>query len=137
MNIGTVSGLTGLPAKTIRYYEQIGLVTPGRRDNDYRDYGEVELHELRFVGRARALGFTVEECRHLLGLYRDKDRASADVRAAAQRHIEDIRSKINALRAMERTLAGLVAACRGNDRPDCPILEGLAQTDSSERPEEE
>ena len=127
MNIGQASASTGLPAKTIRYYEQIGLVTPARRDNDYRDYGDRELHALRFVASARALGFSIDQCRHLLALYRDRDRASADVRAAAAAHIREIRAKIVELKAMERTLAALVEACSGDERPDCPILEGLAR----------
>ena len=130
MNIGQASAQSGLPTKTIRYYEQIGLVTPLRRDNDYRDYGDKEMHELRFVASARALGFTIEQCRHLLALYRDRNRASADVRAAAQTHIAEIRAKIRELRAMERTLATLVEHCRGDDRPDCPIIESLAEGDA-------
>ncbi|HET9429209.1 MAG TPA: Cu(I)-responsive transcriptional regulator [Allosphingosinicella sp.] len=127
MKIGDVARRTGLPAKTVRYYEQIGLVTPARRDNDYRDYGDKELHELRFVGSARALGFSIDECRHLLDLYRNKARASADVRSAAMTHIREIRTKIADLKKMERTLTNLVDACHGNDRPDCPIIEGLLQ----------
>ena len=127
MNIGEAARRSGLPAKTIRYYEQIGLVRPGRRDNAYRDYGEAELHELRFIGRARALGFTIDECHRLLDLYRNKDRASADVRAAAEAHIEDIRTKIAELKLMERTLADLIETCSGDQRPDCPILDGLAR----------
>ena len=134
MNIGQAALRSGLPAKTIRYYEQIGLVTPGRRGNAYRDYGDKEVHELRFVARARALGFNIEECRHLLALYRDRERASADVRAAAQHHIAEIRAKIAELRMMERTLAALVDACAGGARPDCPILEGLAGPEPTKRP---
>jgi Cu(I)-responsive transcriptional regulator len=126
MNIGEASRRSGLPAKTIRYYEQIGLMTPARRDNDYRDYAERDVHELRFVARARALGFSIEECRRLLALYRDRTRSSADVREAAQRHLAQIRSKIAELREMERTLNRLVDACHGDDKPDCPILDGLA-----------
>ena len=126
MNIGTASRRSGLPPKTIRYYEQIGLVAPGRRDNAYRDYGESDVHELRFVARARSLGFSVDECRKLLGLYRDKDRSSLEVRETARAHIADIRDKIAALRAMEAMLAELVDRCAGDQRPDCPILEGLA-----------
>ena len=131
MNIGQASARSGLPAKTIRYYEQIGLVTPPRRDNDYRDYGDKEMHELKFVASARALGFTIEQCRHLLALYRDRNRASADVRTAAKAHIAEIRAKIRELRAMERTLSTLVEHCRGDDRPDCPIIEGLAEGDAA------
>jgi len=126
MNIGQAAERSGLPPKTIRYYEDIGLVRPARRGNGFRDYAERDVHELRFIARARRLGFSVEECRHLLDLYRDKQRASGDVRAAAQAHIQDIRAKIAELRDMERTLAGLVQACHGDSRPDCPILEGLA-----------
>lgn len=126
MNIGEAAGRTGLPRKTIRYYEEIGLVTPDRRDNGYRDYGEREVHELRFVGRARALGFGIEDCARLLGLYRDKNRASAEVRAAAQHHIDSIRTRIAELQAMEATLTRLVTACHGDARPDCPILDDLA-----------
>ena len=133
MNIGEAGRRSGLPAKTIRYYEEIGLVAPARRDNDYRDYGDRELHELRFIASARRLGFTVDQVRHLLALYRDKERASADVRAAAQAHIAEIRARIAELKAMERTLSGLVDACRGDERPECPILEGLAGPDSSQR----
>ena len=127
MNIGEAARQSGLPAKTIRYYEQIGLVRPGRRDNAYRDYGEAELHELRFIGRARALGFSIDECHRLLDLYRDKNRASADVRAAAEAHIDDIRKRIAELEAMERTLAALIKTCSGDERPDCPILDTLAR----------
>lgn len=131
MNIGQAAKRSGLPAKTIRYYEEIGLVAPARRDNDYRDYGEKELHELKFIASARRLGFTVDQVRHLLALYRDKHRASADVRAAAQEHIREIRARIAELRRMERTLAGLVDACRGDGRPECPILDGLASPQSN------
>lgn len=126
MNIGEAARRSRLPAKTLRYYEEIGLVVPGRTDSGYRDYSDRDAHELLFIARARALGFTVEECRHLLSLYRDKGRASGEVRAAAQKHIDDIRARITALQAMERTLSDLVAACHGDERPDCPILEGLA-----------
>ena len=126
MKIGEAAARTALPAKTIRYYEQIGLVAPARRGNAYRDYGDREVHELRFIARARALGFNIEQCRHLLALYRDRSRASADVRDAAREHIKEIRAKIGALRSMERTLARLVDACRGDALPDCPILDGLA-----------
>lgn len=126
MNIGVASQLSGLPTKTIRYYEDIDLLRPARRDNGFRDYAMSDVHELRFVARARGLGFSVEECRHLLELYRNKERASADVRNAAIAHVEAIREKIRELRSMERTLTQLVHQCAGDSRPDCPILEGLA-----------
>ena len=127
MNIGEVADRSGLPAKTIRYYEDIGLVTPSsRKANGYRDYDEQDLNLLKFVQRSRSLGFTVEECRELLDLYRDQDRASADVKAIAQSRIADIRRKIAELKGMEATLTDLVEHCHGNDRPDCPILDDLA-----------
>ena len=126
MNIGQVGKASGLPPKTIRYYEDIGLLSPGRRANGFRDYGDKEVHELRFIARARGLGFSVEECRHLLALYRDKGRASAEVRATARAHIDAIRLKIAQLKEMERTLSDLVEKCHGDARPDCPILDDLA-----------
>ena len=126
MNIGEAAKRSGLPAKTIRYYEDIGLVSSARRGNGFRDYDEKDVPSLRFVARARGLGFTVEECRHLLALYRDPARSSAEVRQAAERHIADVRSKIAELEAMEKTLHHLIHACAGDGRPDCPILDGLA-----------
>ncbi|MBX3562677.1 MAG: Cu(I)-responsive transcriptional regulator [Sphingomonas sp.] len=126
MNIGQAGRQSGLTAKTIRYYELIGLIRPGRRANGFRDYDQRDIHELRFVARARGLGFSVEECRHLLDLYRDRGRASADVREAAAVHVRAIRAKIRELRAMERTLATLIADCAGDARPDCPILDRLS-----------
>lgn len=128
MNIGAAARHSGLPTKTIRYYEQIGLLRPARRDNGFRDYAERDVHELRFIARARGLGFSVEECRHLLELYRDRSRASADVKKAAAIHIGAIRAKIRELRAMERTLAELIDQCAGDDRPECPILGRLSGT---------
>lgn len=126
MNIGEAGRQSGLPAKTIRYYEDIGLLRPARRDNGFRDYGDKNIHELRFIARARGLGFSVEECRHLLELYRDTGRASAEVRETATGHIEAIRAKMKELRAMERTLSRLIDQCAGNERPDCPILDELS-----------
>ena len=126
MNIGDAGKRSGLPAKTIRYYEDIGLLRPARRGNGFRDYGEREVNELRFIARARGLGFSVEECRHLLELWRDRERPSAAVRETASRHIADIRAKIDELKAMEKTLAHLVDRCAGDGRPDCPILDELA-----------
>jgi len=126
MNIGQAGERAGLPPKTIRYYEGIGLLKPARRDNGFRDYGDRDVHELRFIARARRLGFSVEECRHLLELYRDKGRASAEVRETAQTHIKSIRSKIEELRSMEAALAHLIEQCAGDSRPDCPILDGLS-----------
>jgi Cu(I)-responsive transcriptional regulator len=127
MNIGEAAERCGLPAKTIRYYEEIGLVVPsGRKANGYRDYDEQDLALLKFVQRSRSLGFTVEACRELLDLYRDRSRASADVKALAESRIADIRQKIAELKSMEATLAKLVEHCHGDARPDCPILDDLA-----------
>ena len=130
MNIGQAAERSGLSPKTIRYYEDIGLLKPARRANGFRDYADRDVHELRFIGRSRNLGFTVEECRHLLELYRDKGRASLEVRDLASAHIQAIHAKIEELKAMERTLVHLVEQCAGNDRPDCPILENLSGSDS-------
>lgn len=126
MNIAEVAKAAGLPAKTIRYYEEIGLIHPKRSDNGYRAFAQTDLHKLAFVGRARSLGFSIVECRALLALYEDRARASADVKAMAVTHLAQIRDKITELRAMEATLADLVQACSGDHRPDCPILRGLA-----------
>lgn len=125
MNIGDVATQTGLPAKTIRYYEDIGLVSPLRDDNGYRRFREQDLHKLNFLGRARALGFTIEDCRTLMALYEDETRASADVKRVARDHLDRIEAKISDLRAMQDTLTHLVEACAGDDRPDCPILRDL------------
>ena len=126
MNIGQASRVSGLPAKTIRYYEDIGLVEPARRGNGYRAYSGSHLHSLQFLARARSLGFSIEECRKLLSLYEDHHRASGDVKKLAQAHIASIEDKITQLQGMKVTLAGLVANCHGDDRPDCPILDDLA-----------
>ena len=126
MNIGTAAEASGLPAKTIRYYEEIGLVAPARRDNGYRDYAEADVHRLRFLHRARGLGFSIDDCRHLLSLYDDKHRASADVKALARQRIGDIDAKIAELQSLRGTLSALVHACHGDERPDCPILNELA-----------
>ena len=125
MNIGDVATQTGLPAKTIRYYEDIGLIKPMRDDNGYRRFRDQEVHKLNFLGRARALGFTIEDCRTLLALYEDETRASADVKKVARDHLAQIEAKIVDLNAMRDTLSHLIDACAGDDRPDCPILKDL------------
>ncbi|CUH48895.1 Cu(I)-responsive transcriptional regulator [Ruegeria atlantica] len=125
MNIGDVSNQTGLPAKTIRYYEDIGLVKPLRDDNGYRRFRSQDVHKLNFLGRARALGFTIEDCRTLMALYEDETRASADVKKVARAHMAQIEAKIADLNAMRDTLSHLIDACAGDDRPDCPILRDL------------
>ena len=125
MNIGEVAKRSGLPAKTIRYYEEIGFVTPARGDNGYRDFSETDLHKLAFLGRARSLGFSIENCRTLMALWEDQERASADVKRVAEENLAEIGAKIEGLQAMRATLAHLVHKCAGDNRPDCPILEDL------------
>lgn len=126
MNIGDVAEASGLPPKTIRYYEDIGLVRPARSENGYRDFSDRDAHMLAFLGRARSLGFSIEDCRTLLSLYEDRSRASADVRDLARQHMDRIARKIDELEAMRGTLDTLVTRCHGDDRPDCPILDDLA-----------
>ena len=127
MNIGDVAERSGLPAKTIRYYEDIGFIKPKRGANGYRHFEERELHKLAFIGRARSLGFTIDDCRTLLALYEDKDRASADVKRIAKQNLKEIDAKIAGLQAMRATLSHLVDACAGDHRPDCPILADLGR----------
>lgn len=126
MNIGDVSRLSGLPTKTIRYYEDIGLVLPLRSSNGYRAFRQSDLHKLAFLGRARSLGFSIEDCRSLLELYEDRNRASGDVKRIALEHRDRIDRKLAELAEMRRTLAHLIEACAGDHRPDCPILADLA-----------
>lgn len=126
MNIGEAKAFSGLPVKTIRYYEDIGLITPARAPNGYRDFADDEVHKLIFLAHARSLGFSIEECRELLGLYKDKDRASADVKRIAAAHLAEIERKLTELEAMRKTLSHLVRNCHGDERPECPILDGLA-----------
>ncbi len=126
MNIGNVAEKSGLPAKTIRYYEDIGLIKPDRGCNGYRAFAETDLHKLRFLGRARSLGFSIEECRALMALYDDQSRASSDVKQIARQQLSQIEVKIRELLEMQETLTELVEACAGDHRPDCPILKGLA-----------
>ncbi len=126
MNIGEAATRTGLPAKTIRYYEDIGLIRPARDANGYRAFGEADCHKLAFVGRARAMGFPIQDCRTLLALYEDDSRASADVKRVALEQLAQIDRKLAELQAMRDTLSGLITACAGDNRPDCPILNDLA-----------
>jgi len=126
MNIGTVAERSGVPPKTIRYYESIGLISPaGRRPNGYRTYSPVDMRTLHFIRRARGLGFSVEDVRGLLDLWRDRSRKSAAVRVLAARHIEALDHKIAELEFMRKVVTNLVKRCRGDARPDCPILDDL------------
>jgi len=126
MNMKGASRATALPAKTIRYYEDIGLVSPARGENGYRSFCETDLHKLAFLARSRSLGFSLEECRQLLSLYDDDARSSADVRELAVRHIADVDQKLKELKEIRRTLSTLVNACEGDHRPDCPIMDSLS-----------
>jgi Cu(I)-responsive transcriptional regulator len=127
LTIGQLAQGTGVPAKTIRYYEGIGLLpTPARGDNGYRSYDERAAHTLRFVKRARDLGFSIAEVQELLALWQDPGRASGEVKAIARKHIDEVENKLAELEGMRRTLMHLVHRCHGDNRPDCPILEDLA-----------
>lgn len=126
MNIGHAASACGLPVKTVRYYDEIGLVVPARGDGGYRVYGEADIHQLRFVARARGLGFSIDDCRHLLSLYADGGRASADVKAIISQKLEEVDRKVAELESIRKTLTHLADHCRGDDRPECPILDDLA-----------
>lgn len=126
MNIGDAAERAHLPTKTIRYYEEIDLLKPGRAANGYRDYSEEDIHRLQFLQRSRSLGFSIEECRLLLSLYQDKDRESADVKAIATAKIAEIDKKIGELRGLRSTLSQLVEHCHGDNRPNCPIINELS-----------
>ncbi|MEM9058900.1 MAG: Cu(I)-responsive transcriptional regulator [Pseudomonadota bacterium] len=129
MNIGAASKASGLPIKTVRYYADIDLVVPSARtEAGYRQYTQAELSKLIFVRRARAFGFNIDAVRELLSLYEDRNRSSADVKQIAQARLDDIDSKMRELQALKDDLSHLVTSCRGDDRPDCPILSGFAGT---------
>ncbi|KAF1310727.1 MULTISPECIES: Cu(I)-responsive transcriptional regulator [Pseudomonas] len=128
MNIGQAARRSGLSTKMIRYYEAIGLLKPATRsDSGYRLYQPEDLHSLAFIKRSRDLGFSLEEVGKLLTLWQDRQRASADVKALALQHIDELNRRIEELASLRDTLSELVAHCKGNDRPDCPILKDLAQ----------
>ena len=129
--IGQLAQETGVSAKTIRYYEETGLLPEAERAaNGYRVYRERTVHLLRFVKRARDLGFTIDEVASLLALWGDEQRASADVKKLATRHLEDIERKISELKNLRKTMRTLISSCRGDERADCPILDDLANITS-------
>lgn len=129
MNIGQAARACGVSAKMIRHYESLGLLPPVRRTAaGYRQYDAATLHTLRFIRRARELGFPIEEIRALLQLWSAPSRTSAEVKRIALQHVADLQQRIDAMQAMKRSLEQLAAHCHGDGRPDCPILDDLAQT---------
>lgn len=126
MNIGDASEKSGLPTKTIRYYEDIRLVVADRQPNGYRDYSAKHIERLSFLKRARDFGFPIEDCRKLLGLYSDEPRHTSEVKALAAHHLEELRLKAQEIQGLAETLQGLVDACSGRDDDDCPIIAELA-----------
>nr|WP_325262863.1 Cu(I)-responsive transcriptional regulator [uncultured Rhizobium sp.] len=127
MNIGEAAKASGVSAKMIRYYEQIKLISPAHRtESSYRTYSENDIHTLKFIRRARDLGFSVEQMKTLLTLWRDKSRSSADVKTIALEHVADLERKAAAIQAMSKTLKHLASNCHGDDRPECPIIDDIA-----------
>ncbi len=127
MNIGEAADASGVSAKMIRHYEEIGLFpAPPRTDSGYRRYGDAEVHTLRFIRHSRDLGFSLEQIRELVGLWHDRSRPSRQVKELAQAHLQSLRQKTRELMAMTATLEALVHCCHGDERPDCPILATLA-----------
>ena len=128
VHIGDAARLSGVSAKMVRHYESLGLLPRvARTDGGYRQYSESEVHTLRFIKRARDLGFSMEEIAELVGLWQNRRRASANVRRVAQKHAEDLAQRIAAMQEMQKTLHHLIHCCHGDERPECPILEELAR----------
>lgn len=126
MNISAASKATGLPVKTVRYYADIGLVqAPARSASGYRTYDDASIRKLLFIRRSREFGFSIEQCRELLGLYQDKERTSAEVKLIATKRLKEIEEKQRELQSLHDELAHLVKSCRGDHRPDCPIIDYL------------
>lgn len=127
VNIGMASRMSGVTPKMIRHYESLGLLpTVGRTDSGYRQYSEAEVHTLRFIKRSRELGFPMNDIGELVGLWRNRRRASANVKRIAEKHAQELTQRIVAMQAMQRTLQHLIHCCHGDERPDCPILDDLA-----------
>lgn len=141
MNIGAAASMSGVSAKMVRHYESLGLLAKvARTEAGYRQYTMAEVHTLRFIRRGRELGFSMAEIGELLNLWQNRRRASGDVKRIAQAHVADLDRRIAEMTGMKRTLEALVHCCQGNDRPDCPILDELAETEplvpASGRPRE-
>jgi len=125
--IGVAAQLSNVSAKMVRHYESLGLLTAvARTESGYRQYGEADVHTLQFIKRGRELGFSMAEIAELVGLWHNRARASASVKRIAQRHVDELAQRIEAMQAMQRTLASLLEHCHGDERPDCPILDDLA-----------
>ena len=125
--IGQAAERAGVSTRMVRHYEGLGLLAGvARTDSGYRQYTEADVHSLRFIRRARDLGFSMDEIAQLLGLWQDKARASSQVKQIAQKHIDNLAERIAAMQAMQRSLQTLVGCCHGDERPDCPILDDLA-----------
>ena len=132
--IGEAARRAGVSARMVRHYESLGLLPHvGRTDSGYRQYTEAEVHALRFIRRARDLGFAMDEIATLLGLWQDRSRASSQVKRIAQAHVDDLGARIAAMQAMQRTLQSLVQCCHGDQRPECPILDDLASAPALEK----
>lgn len=127
LTIGEAARSAGISARMVRHYESLGLLAAvARTDSGYRQYTEADVHTLHFIRRSRDLGFSMEEIAELLALWHDRSRASSQVKRIAQAHIDDLSQRIAAMQAMQRSLQTLVSCCKGNERPDCPILDDLA-----------
>ena len=128
MKIAEAAKRSGLSSKTIRHYEDIGLIRPERSENGYRRFTDSDLHKLAFLAQARSLGFRVEDCRVRLGLHEDTGRSSGEVKRIAEKHLARLDRKLAELESMRRALGQLVERCAGDDRPECPIIDRLAST---------
>lgn len=127
VNIGSAAQCSGISAKMVRHYESLGLLPRvARTDSGYRQYTEADVHTLQFIKRGRDLGFSMAEIAELVGLWHNRKRASASVKRIAQQHLDELAQRIEAMQAMQRTLASLLHHCHGDERPDCPILDDLA-----------
>ena len=127
VNIGMASRMSGVTPKMIRHYETLGLLPAvGRTDSGYRQYSEADVHTLRFIKRSRELGFPMTDIGELVGLWRNRRRASGSVKRIAQKHAQELAQRVSAMQAMQRTLDQLIQCCHGDERPDCPILDDLA-----------
>jgi MerR family copper efflux transcriptional regulator len=126
MKISDAAKRADLPVKTVRYYADIGLVAPARQGNGYRDYADADIQRLSFIGRSRAFGFSVEECRRLLTLYDDPGRASADVKSIAETHLKELDAKLAELKTLRRELSAIASECAGDHKARCPIIDHLA-----------